>query len=652
MNHSALRLSVRSRTPRLLFAASLIALFAPLAATSCGDEENGADDDDESDGASDTATTDAGVIDTGSDATDSGDGLGTGTGNDTSSDGANDTSTAETGAGNDDDDATGGDDDDDNDDDASTGVDPADVTYWRDIAPMLKANCTACHTAGGIGPFALDSFADASATAELSLSAMQSRRMPPWPPDPECRTYRYERLLEPAQIATFSAWVAAGKPEGNPSDAPPSSATEGPVFEPNLTTRFAGDYVAKAELTDDYHCFVLDIDTSKGDQYILGSDMVPSGTGVVHHVLVYTIDGTGSQAIQDADAAEAGPGYTCFGGPVPRSARQGSQLTQVAAWVPGIAPVLENPGEAIPLKKGSVVVAQVHFNTLVLEPRADEISLKLLVTEEAPERLVTTVGLPQTSFVLPAGDADIGVTKEFANPTAYPLQIAGVAGHMHLLGTAISVTVEREDGTTDCLMDIPRWDFGWQLFYRLAPENYLTLQPGDKMKLTCLYDNSAANQPVIDGTQVTPRDVRWGEGTLDEMCLAYIQTSTPYNPPDGSGEACKANADCFADCSSTTAASSFECLVQCVGASITCNTCLIEAVGSCGTAACGADLGKTQTCIQQNCGAAVAGANGDLDACMRANCPAVYTSAATCMSPVIDGGTCDGVMTGCGLTVP
>ncbi len=76
------------------------------------------------------------------------------------------------------------------------------------------------------------------------------------------------------------------------------------------------------------------------------------------------------------------------------------------------------------------------------------------------------------------------------------------------------------------MLDIPRWDFAWQRNYGFK-EPY-TLNSGDKIGLECHWDNSPENQPWVDGEQVSPPDINWGEGTGDEMCLGvyYITGMT------------------------------------------------------------------------------------------------------------------------------
>ena len=98
-----------------------------------------------------------------------------------------------------------------------------------------------------------------------------------------------------------------------------------------------------------------------------------------------------------------------------------------------------------------------------------------------------------------------------------PVTVYSVGLHMHTRGTRGRVAIQRQAGGEECLLEVPRWDFHWQGSYGLTTPRIFN--PGDKFYLECHFDNSAANQPFVDGKRVEPRDLNWGEGTHDEMCL-------------------------------------------------------------------------------------------------------------------------------------
>jgi hypothetical protein len=105
-----------------------------------------------------------------------------------------------------------------------------------------------------------------------------------------------------------------------------------------------------------------------------------------------------------------------------------------------------------------------------------------------------------------------------------PLTIYGIGGHMHLRGTDIRVELNPGTARAQTLLHIPRWDFHWQDLYYLARP--VTAEPGDVVRVSCRFDNSARRQPVVRGRRLAPRYVLWGEGTTDEMCLGLLQVAT------------------------------------------------------------------------------------------------------------------------------
>ena len=105
-------------------------------------------------------------------------------------------------------------------------------------------------------------------------------------------------------------------------------------------------------------------------------------------------------------------------------------------------------------------------------------------------------------------------------PTARAGWLWRVWGHMHTLGDRFTLDLIRKNGERERLLDIPRWDFNWQGAYDLIDP--VKVELGDRVEMACVWDNSADNQPMVRGVKQTPRDVTWGEGTLDEMCLGGV----------------------------------------------------------------------------------------------------------------------------------
>ncbi len=102
---------------------------------------------------------------------------------------------------------------------AACGSSSSGPTFYKDVQPILTANCTGCHVAQGIAPFELTDYASAQAHGQLISAAVQAHTMPPWMPSSDTPAMVDMRVLTQAQIDTLVSWVSSGIAEGNPADA-------------------------------------------------------------------------------------------------------------------------------------------------------------------------------------------------------------------------------------------------------------------------------------------------------------------------------------------------------------------------------------------------------------------------------------------------
>jgi hypothetical protein len=220
---------------------------------------------------------------------------------------------------------------------------------------------------------------------------------------------------------------------------------------------------------------------------------------------------------------------------------------------------------------------------------------------------------------------------------------------MHLRGTRLLAEVVRGDAPSDheCALSIPRWDFHWQQSYRLLEDDRVVLEAGDGVRLTCAYDNSADNQPVVDGVRAEPVDVAWGEGTGDEMCILYYSALKPFTPSaTGSTTPCGAAASCLKACG---AESSLGCVMGCSAASASCQLCTLRAGLRCSEFSCLAPLREAGECLGTCLGSNVMlGSNSGR--CMARECASTYEALEGCMDPALTSGECGAELAACGIT--
>ena len=83
----------------------------------------------------------------------------------------------------------------------------ADVTYSKDVAPILFNRCSACHHSGDIAPMSLMTYAEVRPWARAIRESVTLRRMPPWHADPQYGKFANDRRLPDSEIETIRAWV-------------------------------------------------------------------------------------------------------------------------------------------------------------------------------------------------------------------------------------------------------------------------------------------------------------------------------------------------------------------------------------------------------------------------------------------------------------
>lgn len=523
----------------------------------------------------------------------------------------------------------------------------AEVTYWADVAPLVRRECLGCHAEGGVGPFRLETYADVRDQADEVVEAVASGYMPPWMPDPSCRTFDDQRGLSEAERALFRRWRDTGMREGDPASLPAGPPPPAP-FVPTHLARMPEPYSPDPTRPDDYRCFVLDFESER-DVFVTGRKVAPGATRLVHHVLVYGVPPALLDQVRAADERDPGPGYACFGGPLAPDGMEANgntlALVSLGGWVPGQLPEIQEPGRAIYVPAGSRLVMQVHYNLLESDPEPDQTEYQMILSEEAPTHRIETTPMAILDFVVPPGAPSSSHQRVFRNYRSEPLRLTGVMPHMHLLGRRIGASIVPPLGAGDapqCLIDVPRWDFNWQQGYALRADDALTVPTGAGVELTCVYDNSPSNQPVINGVQGEPREVRWGEGTLDEMCLMYLSHEARWDGPPPSG--CGAAAGCLERCDRDDST----CILTCEAIDGGCRTCALRGTLGCARERCLATYAPAAACIQ-SCLLSYALMGGSYERCLQAECPEQADAVLACVAGVVNEGACDEALAGCGI---
>src|SRR5580692_7386945 len=100
-------------------------------------------------------------------------------------------------------------------------VPASNITFNKDVLPVLQANCQSCHRPGEVAPMSFTTYESTRPWAKAIKAAVLSKKMPPWPADPRFGHFLNDRTLSPDEISTLVAWVDSGAPAGEIKDQPP-----------------------------------------------------------------------------------------------------------------------------------------------------------------------------------------------------------------------------------------------------------------------------------------------------------------------------------------------------------------------------------------------------------------------------------------------
>jgi len=376
------------------------------------------------------------------------------------------------------------------------------VTYHHQIARIMQANCVECHHTGGLAPFALETRSDLLENAGMIKKQITRGAMPPWFAAPVAGRHESpwanDRSLSEQDKADLLAWLDSDRPEGDPKDAPIARRFQESwtIGKPDYVVQIPRPISIKAEGTMPYQFVVADT-TLTEDRWVQGYEIVPTDRSVVHHVIVNVHDGKGGK-IRDREEGNGG-GYW-------------------AAYVPGNSSKVYPAGFARKLPAGAKMSFQIHY-TPSGKATTDQLRIGLIFAKEPPHYAVKTLELADHKLNIPPNEPNHVETMSRVLPT--DITIMAFVAHMHVRGKSFKYEVTLPDGKTETLLDIPRYDFNWQLRYDYKQPR--TIPRGSTMKITAVFDNSAGNPANPDPNKT----VHWGQQTFDEMMIGYAETFVP-----------------------------------------------------------------------------------------------------------------------------
>ncbi len=347
---------------------------------------------------------------------------------------------------------------------------------------------------------ALTSYQEVRPWAKAIKQAVLKGAMPPWLADPHVGEFSNDRRMPQSDVQKIVAWVDGGAPEGDPVATPPVPhfETGWNIGKPDMTIDIGRNFDVPAEGTVPYQYFVVPSGFTE-DKWVEAAEIRPDQRAVIHHVIVF---------VQDPNARQQ------------QGRREIGSL--LVGFAPGEQPARFEPGTAKLVKAGSNLLFQVHY-TPNGKPVKDHTYVGLRFAKEPPKYRVITANAGNKDFTIPPGDPNYEVRSSWT--AKQDVTLIGLMPHMHLRGKDFKYTVVYPDGREQVILNVPKYDFNWQLNYEF--KSPLELPKGSRIDCVAHFDNSPNNKYNPDPTKA----VQWGDQTWEEMMIGWFSYTILRDQP-------------------------------------------------------------------------------------------------------------------------
>ena len=407
---------------------------------------------------------------------------------------------------------------------AQTSAVPGQVTFTKDVAPILQEKCQTCHHTGGIAPMSLLTYEQTRAYAKVVRQRVTARTMPPWFIDKTVGIQHFSNdvSLSDAQVATIAKWVDEGTPRGDMKDMPAAL-----TFDDSDNWRLAKVsgrapdlvidgpmYTAKANAQDQWDHPVTNVEGLNGPRWVRAVEMRPVGTDsrkVFHHILAGLFqDETGAPTAQVAAPTNI--------------AARGGDGGLLMEWAIGKNYDIYRDGTAKLLMPGSKIRWEYHTHSTTKDvtghaelgvyfyPEGYTPHYRTYLTE------LTASGRDLDGLQLLDIPPNSTTVNEGFHVLAAPARLENFQPHMHLRGQAMEMEALLPDGKDEILSYVPDFNFMWMTNYIYADDVAPVLPKGTVLKITAWHNNTSAWPSNPDANAW----VGYGQRTVDEMAHAWV----------------------------------------------------------------------------------------------------------------------------------
>ena len=364
----------------------------------------------------------------------------------------------------------------------------AELTYSKDVAPILNQNCVSCHRPEQVGPMSLMTYKEVRPWAKSIRRHVSEKTMPPWHATASKHPFKNDRSLSQEQIDTVVNWIDSGKKEGDPADLP-----EMPTFVDGVWKLGEPDIILTLpEVTvpgggpDIFEDLLVKLNLEE-DRWLTAIEVLPGNTNIAHHVIAYQTQGFS---------------FDPMGG-------------WLGAWAAGLEPMAFPEGTGRLIKKGHGIIGDMHYHPTEVK-EVDQTRLGLHFADDPADikKELANIWVVNFGFRIPAGanNHEVRSSKLFRQSG----KIMAFSPHMHYRGKDFNYTAKYPDGTEELLLQVDNYDFNWQTNYLL--EEPIHIPAGTTIECVAHFDNSTENKENPDPTI----DITFGTESYDEMMIGFL----------------------------------------------------------------------------------------------------------------------------------
>jgi hypothetical protein len=382
--------------------------------------------------------------------------------------------------------------------------------FYQDVQPILERHCQSCHRPGEAAPMALVTYEQARPYARAIRYAVLRHTMPPWFAKAAPGEFANDPRLTAPELSVLRRWAEGGAPAGK-MIGKGRQWTEGwRIGKPDAVVEMPHAYTVPASGEVEYQHVIVPTGFAE-DRWVTALEVRPSSRAHVHHAVVF-VRPPRSVWLRSQPVGEL---FTAKG-----QALAGlSTIDEViASYLPGADPHSYPPGLAKLIPAGSDLIFQIHY-TPNGRAAEDRTRIGLVFAKEPPRTRVYSLSIAQGKFEIPPLAPGHAVQAIF--PVHTPTAIYALAPHMHLRGKSMRVTALAPDDSERVLLDVPPYDFNWQLVYR--PAKPIPIERGTELIIDSVFDNSPGNPRNPDPNAT----VRWGEQSREEMAVCFVDFLLP-----------------------------------------------------------------------------------------------------------------------------